>query len=152
MMEDELCRTQSTYKREKKCILHFSWSKVKRICGRTTWTWEDNIKMELKNRIWEYDWIQVAQNRTRFVTEVLQLWVLYKTGNFLTSFLATRFSCSTLLHGVSVIIKYWQQEITSWYYLYQCFLTFWIPDYPSSPSWFCKPFHFSVHSACITHV
>ena len=57
--------------------------------GRTRRRWEDNIKMDLQGvGCGGMDWIELAQNRDRWralVTAVMNLWVLYSAGNFLTS-------------------------------------------------------------------
>jgi hypothetical protein len=61
----------------------------KRILGRPKHRWEDNIRMDLKKTGREgVDWIHLAQDRDRWravVNTVMNLWVLEKTGNFLTS-------------------------------------------------------------------
>jgi hypothetical protein len=61
----------------------------KRPLGRPTCRWENVIKMVLREVRWgRIDWIDLAQNRDRWralVKAVLELWVLYNAGNFLTS-------------------------------------------------------------------
>jgi len=61
----------------------------KRILGRPKHRWEDNIRMDLKKTGREgVDWIHLAQDRDQWravVNTVMNLWVLEKTGNFLTS-------------------------------------------------------------------
>jgi hypothetical protein len=57
--------------------------------GRLRRRWEDNIKMDLKEMgWWDMDWIDVAQDRDRwlaFVKAVMNLRVPLNTWNFLTS-------------------------------------------------------------------
>jgi hypothetical protein len=54
----------------------------KRPLGRPRRTWEDNIKMDLRERgIDEANWIQLAQDRVQwrpFVNTVMNLRVLYR--------------------------------------------------------------------------
>jgi hypothetical protein len=53
--------------------------KGKRPLGRPRCTWEDNIKLDLREiRINEGNWIQLAQGRVQwwaFVNTVMNLWV-----------------------------------------------------------------------------
>jgi hypothetical protein len=57
--------------------------------GRLRHTWEDNIKMDLKELgCGVMDWTGLAQDRDRwrtFVNAVMNLRVPYNVGNFLTS-------------------------------------------------------------------
>jgi hypothetical protein len=57
--------------------------------GRSRRRWEDNIKVDLKEaRFGDADWINLAQIRDwwrAFVSMVMNLWVPYKAGNFVTS-------------------------------------------------------------------
>ena len=50
--------------------------------------WEDNIKMDLqKVRCGAKEWIELAQDRDKrlaFVKVVMNLWLTYNAGNFLT--------------------------------------------------------------------
>jgi len=64
--------------------------------------WEDNIKMDLQEvGCGGMDWIDLAQDRDSWralVNVVMKLRVLYKAGNFLTSWEPVSFSRMTLLH------------------------------------------------------
>jgi len=64
-------------------------SEGKRPLGRPRRRWEDNIKMDLQEVCWEVmDWIELAQDRDwwwALVNAVMNLWVPYKAGNFLSS-------------------------------------------------------------------
>jgi hypothetical protein len=60
----------------------------KRPLARHRRRWEDNINMDLQDVGWGMDWIELAQDRTRwwaFVKTVTNLWVPLNAGNFLTS-------------------------------------------------------------------
>jgi hypothetical protein len=55
--------------------------------GRPRHRWEDNIKMDLQD-VGVVGWIELAQDRDRWwalVNAVMNLWVPYNAGNFLTS-------------------------------------------------------------------
>jgi hypothetical protein len=54
--------------------------------------------------MWGMDWIKLAEDRDRWWAlgnAVMNLWVPYNVGNFLTSCKLVTFSGRTLLHGVS---------------------------------------------------
>ena len=57
--------------------------------GRPGHRWEDNIKIDLEElRCGGMEWIDLAQDRDRWrvlVNVVMNLWVPYSEGNFLTS-------------------------------------------------------------------
>jgi len=61
----------------------------KRPLGRPRRRWEDNIKMDLQVVGCEdMDWIDLAQDRDRWwalVNAVMNIWIPYSAGNFLTS-------------------------------------------------------------------
>jgi hypothetical protein len=45
-------------------ICFFGKYEGKRLCGRVGCRWEDNIKMDLKEVVWEYvNWINLNQDR-----------------------------------------------------------------------------------------
>jgi hypothetical protein len=73
--------------------------------GRPRRRWEDNVRIDLQEvGCGGMDWIELTQDRYRWravVNAVMNLRVLYKAGNFLTSCKPIRFSRMTLLHGVS---------------------------------------------------
>jgi hypothetical protein len=77
----------------------------KRPLGITRRRWEDNIMMDLKKVGCEsVDWIELAQDTDRWrtlVNAVMNLWVPYSAGNFLTGCKPVSFSRKNLLHGVS---------------------------------------------------
>jgi hypothetical protein len=78
-------------------------SSVLRARETCTRTWEDNIKMGLKE-IWceGADWIQLAQGRVQWralVDTVMNIRVPQKTWNFLTSWVTTSVSRRTLFHN-----------------------------------------------------
>jgi hypothetical protein len=80
----------------------------KRPLGRPGCRWEDNIKLDLKEiGIDGVNWIQLARDRDQrraFLKTVMNLWVPYKAGNFLTSWVTISFWRRTLLRGVSYIV------------------------------------------------
>jgi len=57
--------------------------------GRPNHRWKDNIKMDLEEvGCGGMDWAELAQDRDRWralVNVVMNLWVPYNAGNFLTS-------------------------------------------------------------------
>ena len=61
----------------------------KRPFGRARHRWEDNIKMDLQEMRCEgMNWIELAEDRDSWralVNAVMNLWVPYNAGNFLTS-------------------------------------------------------------------
>ena len=61
----------------------------KRPLGRPKRRWEVNIKMDLQKMGCDVmDWIDLIQDRDRWrvlVHAVMNIWVPYNTGNFLTS-------------------------------------------------------------------
>jgi hypothetical protein len=66
--------------------------------GRPRRSWEDNIKMDLKEIGYEgMDWIEPAQDRDRWRALVN---AVMNAENFLTSCKPVSFSRRTLLHGV----------------------------------------------------
>jgi len=73
--------------------------------SNTPTKWGDNIRMDLQGVGCGYmDWIGLAQDRDRwqtFVSAVMNLWVPWNAGNFLTSCKPVSFSRRTLLHGIS---------------------------------------------------
>jgi hypothetical protein len=79
----------------------------KRPLGKSRRRWEYNIKMDVQEvGCGGMDWIELAQDRDRWralVYAVMNLWVSYNPGNFLTSWKPVSFSRRTLLHGVSSI-------------------------------------------------
>ena len=72
--------------------------------GRPRRRWVD-IRMDLQEVGCGYmDWIGLAQDRDRWrtlVSAVINLWVPWNAGNFLTSCKPVSFSTRTLHHGVS---------------------------------------------------
>jgi hypothetical protein len=80
----------STNKKDDKCIKTFSVKPYgKRPLGRPWCRWEDNIKMDPMEILWEgVDCIHVDQDRDQWralMNTVINLWVPQKAGNFLTS-------------------------------------------------------------------
>jgi hypothetical protein len=61
----------------------------KRLLGRSTHRWRDNIRMVLKETGWEgMDWIHLAQDREQWravLNAVMSLRAPLKVGNFFTS-------------------------------------------------------------------
>jgi hypothetical protein len=60
----------------------------KRPLGRPRRRWKDNIKMALQDVGWGMDWIDLAQNRSRWgahVNAVIELRFPQNAGNFLTA-------------------------------------------------------------------
>jgi hypothetical protein len=61
----------------------------KRSLGRFRRRWEGNITMDLTEIRWEVvEWIYLAEDRNQWqavVNMVMNIWVLQKVGNFLTS-------------------------------------------------------------------
>ena len=62
---------------------------VQRPLRRPEHRWKDNIKMDLQEvRCGGMDWVNLAQDRDRWwalVNAVMNFWVSYSEGNFLTS-------------------------------------------------------------------
>ena len=77
----------------------------RRLLGRRRHRWVDNIRMDLQEVGCGYmDWIGLAQDRDRWrtlVCAVMNVWVPWNAGNFLTSCKPVGFSRRTLHHGVS---------------------------------------------------
>jgi hypothetical protein len=75
----------------------------KRPLGRPRHRWEDNIKVNLQEMGWGgMDGLGLAENRDSWWTVVnamMNLWVPYNAGNFLTSLGPVSFARRTLLHG-----------------------------------------------------
>jgi hypothetical protein len=67
------------------------------------------------------DWIGLAQERDRWwalVNAVMNLWVPYNSGNFLTSCKPVSFSRRTLLYGVNVCMNIYIFTFTYNIYIY----------------------------------
>ena len=79
----------------------------KRPLGRPRCRWVDNIRMDLQEVGCGYmDWIGLTQDRDRWrtlVSAVMNLWVPWNAGNFLTSCKPVSFSRRTLHRGVSKV-------------------------------------------------
>jgi hypothetical protein len=64
-------------------------SEGKRPLGRPSCRWEDNVKMDLQEvGVGGMGWIDLAEDRDRWwalLIALVNLWVPYNTGNFLTS-------------------------------------------------------------------
>jgi hypothetical protein len=77
----------------------------KRPLGRPRRRWEDNIKMDLRERRWGgMDWIDLAQDRDQWralVNTVMNLRVPYNFGKFLSGCATDGFLRMAELHGVS---------------------------------------------------
>ena len=62
---------------------------VQRPLGKPEHRWEDNIKMDLQEvRCGGMGWVNLAQDKDRWwalVNAVMNFWVSYGEGNFLTS-------------------------------------------------------------------
>jgi hypothetical protein len=95
----------------------------KRTRGRPSRRWDDNIRTRLTEIGWkDVDWIHLAQDKDQWldlVNTVMNLRVLYKAGNFLTSWVTVSLSRSTLLHGVKSVKLLPNAEVTKsqmrWY-------------------------------------
>jgi hypothetical protein len=62
--EDEMGGACSTHGRDEKCIQYFGGKPEGKRLGRPRCTWEDNIRMELRELRWEgVGWIHLAQDR-----------------------------------------------------------------------------------------
>lgn len=60
----------------------------KRLLGKPTCRWEENIKMDLQEVGWGYDWVALAQNKDGWWTlwkVVMNYGVPKCAGNFLTN-------------------------------------------------------------------
>jgi hypothetical protein len=88
-----------------------SMSIGKRPLGRPRHGWVDNIGMDLQEVGCGYvDWIGLAQDRDRWrtlVSMVMNLWVPWNVGNFLTSCKPVSCSRRILHHGVSKLFICW---------------------------------------------
>ena len=77
----------------------------RRPLGRPRRRWVDNIRIDLQEVGCGYmDWIGLAQDRDRwrtFVSAVMNLWVQWNAGNFLTRCKPVSFSRRTVHRGVS---------------------------------------------------
>ena len=77
----------------------------RRPLGRPRRRWVDNITTDLQEVGCGFmDWIGLTQDRDRWrtlVSAVMNLWVPWNAGNFLTSCRPVSFSRRTLHHGVS---------------------------------------------------
>ena len=77
----------------------------KRPLRRPRLRWEDNSKLDLQEvGCGGMDWIDVAQDRDRWrslVDMVVNLWVPFNAGNYLTSLKPVSFSRRILFHDVS---------------------------------------------------
>jgi len=77
----------------------------RRLLGRPSRRWEDNIKMDLQEvGCVGMDWIDLTQDRDRWLplgNAVMNLRVPLNLQNFLTSWKPVRFSRRTVLRGVS---------------------------------------------------
>jgi hypothetical protein len=60
---------------------------------------ENNIKMDLRNRMGSMDWLYLTQDREALVNMIIKL--PYNFGKFLSSRAALGFSKRTWLHGFS---------------------------------------------------
>jgi hypothetical protein len=99
----------------RECVIYdtdslWSW---KTLC-RARSKWEDNIKIDLKEiRLKGLDWIHQAQNRGQWqahVSTVINLWIPYNAGNFLTSWTAVSSSrriCFTELRVLLTFVSSW---------------------------------------------
>jgi len=90
------------------CWAHKKWNKIISDIsplGRPRRRWADNIRMDLQEVGCGYMvWIGLARDRDRWrtlVSAVMNLWVPWNDGNFLTSCKPVSFSRRTLHHGVS---------------------------------------------------
>jgi hypothetical protein len=76
--------------------------------GREHWKtkalWEGNITVDVREAVWDVDWILLAQDKDEWrvlVHTVMNHRVPQEAGNFLTSCVTISFSRMTLHHGVS---------------------------------------------------
>jgi hypothetical protein len=73
--------------------------------GRPRHRWEDNIRLNLWEIMWEdVNWMHLAEDMGQWqalVNMVMYLQVPHKTGSFLTSWVTISVSSCTLLRGVS---------------------------------------------------
>ena len=94
----------------------------KRPLGRPRHRWVDNIRTDLQEVGCGYmDWIGLAQDRDRWrtlVSAVMNVWVPWNAGNFLTSCKPVGFSRRTLHHGVELSSEptYYRKYVVRWYY------------------------------------
>lgn len=87
------------------CVIYYTYSLwYWKTLFRARSKWEGNIKISLKEIRWKgMDWIHQAQNRGQwqaYVSTVINLWVPYNAGNFLTSWTAVSFSRRIMFHRV----------------------------------------------------
>jgi hypothetical protein len=69
--------------------------------------WVDNIKMGFRETEWDdMDWIDLAQGRYQWralVNTVMNIWIPYNVGKFLSRCITCCFSRRTNLHGISYL-------------------------------------------------
>jgi len=110
-------------------------------------TW-NNIRMDLQEVGCGYtDWIGLAQDRERWrtlVSAVMNLWVPWNVGNFLTSCKPFSFSRRTLHHGISKCDRNWARNVEN----ISTYLFTHMSDVQQSINWFrwsheltLSPFH-----------
>jgi len=72
--------------------------------GRPKRSWEDNIRMNLREAGWEgVDWMHLVENQDQcraFVNTVMNSQVPWKEGNFLTTLVTLTCWRTALLHGI----------------------------------------------------
>ena len=87
----------------------FQWKKLLR---RSRRRWEDNIKTDLQGVGWGgMDWIDLAQNKGRLgalVNALMNLWVLWNSGNFVTNLGPFSSSGRTLLRWDFSVCYFWR--------------------------------------------
>jgi hypothetical protein len=105
-MEDEMSGACSTNGRDKKCYnMLVGKLEQKRPLGRPRRRWDDNIRMDLGETVWEdVDWFHLVQDRKKWlasVNTVTNFRVPHKVGNFLIIRVTISFSRRTLPHAVN---------------------------------------------------
>jgi len=89
-------------------------SERKRPLIRSWHRWEVNIRMDLREIVWEVvHWIHLVQDRDHWwavVDMVVNFLVPLKAGNLLISWVTISFSRMTLLHGVSQSVSTVQRD------------------------------------------